>query len=425
MKRNILTFVLIIFAGIMSAQMTHNDSVVNRIKVYAIYEISCMQYPQDAKKKKEDLKLKECLEKTPKDFIEKFNTDTKLKKCKETAEKIYQYDVSSIKDSTSLNQFFRVHLEKDFNAQKGSDSFKKLLSFIQKESSKFENLRTKVDELGESSTTPQDDLEEDDSQNEKEMDSIDENINDNIIDQTNESNERHGSNVYNPFEGVNITAALIVLLLLCLSGYCIYLFIKSKKQEEMLHSLSSQCDRIAEILAVSNGTDLSSKVSALVKEKKKLKNEIAGLNSKIEEQERKLIQQQEKIQSPTGIVSGEVYANQEEAYSQMPKELIGTEMFLGLPTNNLFGNPYESYKPGKTLYKLTYTSDSSATYEFYNSPETIQYAKQSRSKFIECACMIDNEDVDYFSTIATIQKGKLEKTDEGWKIITKARVHLA
>ena len=113
MRRHILTLALILFSCIMSAQMTHNDSIVNSIKVKAIYEISSLYYPQDAKFKKEDLKLKECL--NPEGFIKKFSTDDKLKKCKECSETIAKYDASSVTDAKSLYKFFKTNLEKDFS----------------------------------------------------------------------------------------------------------------------------------------------------------------------------------------------------------------------------------------------------------------------------------------------------------------------
>lgn len=420
MRRHILTLALILFSCIMSAQMTHNDSIVNSIKVKAIYEISSLYYPQDATFKKEDLKLKECL--NPEDFIKKFSTDDKLKKCKECSEIIAKYDASSVTDAESLYIFFKTNLEKDFSSKKDSQSFKVLLKGIKKEASKWENSSTK-DNFGETPPfAPQEQLEEDDRAKEAEMDSSVVGSN-----HATESNNDKSSNIYNPFEGLNVIPIVVASLFLFLLGVCVYLYIKTQKQSKQIKALLSQCDEISLILDVPNSERLPADVKAIVKECEKNRKRIADLESSIREKESNWAKQQELYKVTTGsharLAMGGV-ATQDSCH-QVQESVIGKEMYLGLPTNNVFNNPSDSYKSGKTLYKLTYTSEDTATYEFYNSPETIQYAKQSRSRFIECACLIDNEDVDSFSTISTIQKGELRKTDEGWKICKKACVLLA
>ena len=112
--------------------------------------------------------------------------------------------------------------------------------------------------------------------------------------------------------------------------------------------------------------------------------------------------------------------------SEPPKaSLVGKEMFLYLPNDNMFKEGSEEYRSGKTLYKMIYTSEETADFEFVNKPEALAFAKQSRSRFLEGACFIENDDVISFNTIQTIEKGKLEKANEGWKIISKARIRLS
>ena len=112
--------------------------------------------------------------------------------------------------------------------------------------------------------------------------------------------------------------------------------------------------------------------------------------------------------------------------SEPPKaSLIGKEMFLYLPNDNMFKEGSEEYRSGKTLYKMVYTSEETADFEFVNRPEALAFAKQSRSRFLEGACFIENDDAISFNTIQTLEKGKLAKVDEGWNIISKARIRLS
>lgn len=100
-------------------------------------------------------------------------------------------------------------------------------------------------------------------------------------------------------------------------------------------------------------------------------------------------------------------------------------MFLNFPQDGVFDECSEQYRQGKSLYCMTYTSEETADFEFVNKPENIRYAQQSRSSFLEEACIIENDDVESFSYIQTIEKGKLEKYEDGWKIISKARIRLS
>ena len=112
--------------------------------------------------------------------------------------------------------------------------------------------------------------------------------------------------------------------------------------------------------------------------------------------------------------------------SEPPKvSLVGKEMFLYLPNDNMFKEGSEEYRSGKTLYKMVYTSEDTADFEFVNRPEALAFAKQSRSRFLEGACFIENDDAISFNTIQTLEKGKLVKADEGWSIKSKARIRLS
>ena len=132
-----------------------------------------------------------------------------------------------------------------------------------------------------------------------------------------------------------------------------------------------------------------------------------------------------KLHSPT--LTWDIDNSERSVYESEPPKasLIGKEMFLYLPNDNMFKEGSEEYRSGKTLYKMVYTSEETADFEFVNRPEALAFAKQSRSRFLEGACFIENDDAISFNTIQTLEKGKLAKADEGWNIISKARIRLS
>lgn len=105
--------------------------------------------------------------------------------------------------------------------------------------------------------------------------------------------------------------------------------------------------------------------------------------------------------------------------------LVGKKMYLNFPQDDVFDEGTEEYLQGKSLYCMTYTSEETAVFEFVNKPENIRFAQQSRSSFLEEACIIENDDVETFSYIQTTEKGELEKYADGWKIVSKARIRLS
>ena len=123
--------------------------------------------------------------------------------------------------------------------------------------------------------------------------------------------------------------------------------------------------------------------------------------------------------------SGSASIQREEEEVREKYSLIGKKKYLNFPQDDVFDEGTEEYLQGKSLYCMTYTSEETAVFEFVNKPENIRFAQQSRSSFLEEACIIENDDVETFSYIQTTEKGKLEKNADGWSIISKARIRLS
>jgi len=253
-----------------------------------------------------------------------------------------------------------------------------------------------------------------------------------------------------------LPAAILSLALLGSLFFCFQLWRKNKELEKersmIRESLRKITDRVNSNYANKDSlVELAGKMNAVFnslinKEKGPLEAKIKELEARIEKAESKSSAYNNSFSTNRGNDYGNVGTSavkSEESHSptvtwnidnsersihesEPPKvSLIGKEMFLYLPNDNMFKEGSEEYRSGKTLYKMVYTSEESADFEFINRPEALAFAKQSRSRFLEGACFIENDDAISFNTIQTLEKGKLAKVDEGWNIISKARIRLS
>ena len=243
---------------------------------------------------------------------------------------------------------------------------------------------------------------------------------------------------------------ILVLLLILLGLYCFQLWRNNKILQEEKKDVVKYLSQITPAYAKKSSSSLANAVLVKYKEvtdnNKTLENKIKDLKEEIENAERKSSAYNNSFSTNRGDDYGNVSSNVvrgEESNSptltwdidnsersihesEPPKaSLIGKEMFLYLPNDNMFKEGSEEYRSGKTLYKMVYTSEETADFEFVNRPEALAFAKQSRSRFLEGACFIENDDAISFNTIQTLEKGKLAKADEGWNIISKARIRLS
>ena len=105
-------------------------------------------------------------------------------------------------------------------------------------------------------------------------------------------------------------------------------------------------------------------------------------------------------------------------------ESVAKISYVGIPRNGTFVGEFDSFKPGKCLYKVISSDGHNGTFEFYNSAESIEIVKQSRTEFLEPACNITNLDDSTFNKIDTLKEGRVEKINNVWRIIEKADIEL-
>jgi hypothetical protein len=259
---------------------------------------------------------------------------------------------------------------------------------------------------------------------------------------------------YEKTEGFSSLLPIVILSIALLGSlfFCFQLWRKNQilenERSKIRENLRKITDRVNSNYANKDSlVELARKMNAvfntlIIKEKGPLEAKIKELEARVEKAEMKSSAYNNPYSTnrrndygnvSSNVVRGEesnspTFINSERSVheSEPPKaSLVGKEMFLYLPNDNMFKEGSEEYRSGKTLYKMVYTSEESADFEFINRPEALAFAKQSRSRFLEGACFIENDDAISFNTIQTLEKGKLVKADEGWNIISKARIRLS
>lgn len=190
-------------------------------------------------------------------------------------------------------------------------------------------------------------------------------------------------------------------------------------------SLEDECNELKENREKND--DLLRKRIAETKDMQDMINLLKQKNAELEEQNRVLQEdvknleeaRRKQIRQSAATTICDVVSHKEEIKQNIPREY-----YLGVPQNGKFSEGSEIYRPGKVLYRMVSTDGVYGEFEYINRPEAIGYAKQSRTSFLESACNIIGEGKLDFVQIETKQKGKVERTNDGWKIIKKADVYL-
>ena len=167
----------------------------------------------------------------------------------------------------------------------------------------------------------------------------------------------------------------------------------------------------------------------LVKEKEDIYKEadkIRRINDKLENDNSRLRKQLEENDKAKIIVSAQTQSttSANPVVIEKKPEPVAKISYVGVPKNGAFTGEFDSYKPGKCLYKVISTDGLYGTFEFYNSTESIGIVKQSRTEFLEPACNITNLDDTTFNKIETLKEGKVEKVNNVWRIVEKSDIKL-
>lgn len=170
-------------------------------------------------------------------------------------------------------------------------------------------------------------------------------------------------------------------------------------------------------------------IDRLVKEKEYIYKEadkIRRINDKLENDNSRLRKQLEENDKAKIIVSAQTQSttSANPVVIEKKPEPVAKISYVGVPKNGAFTGEFDSYKPGKCLYKVISTDGLYGTFEFYNSTESIGIVKQSRTEFLEPACNITNLDDTTFNKIETLKEGKVEKVNNVWRIVEKSDIKL-
>lgn len=163
-------------------------------------------------------------------------------------------------------------------------------------------------------------------------------------------------------------------------------------------------------------------IMILEKEQEMVKRDAERKNREI----RLLKENIESLESALALAKKKAESESQSAEKGRTAHIISTPIayYVGSPRDGHFAGGSEVYRPGKSLFKITILNNNIGEFEFVQRPEAIQIAQQSKSTFLEPACNITN-DVATFSQVLTVKNGKVERTDDGWKIICKADISLA
>ena len=146
-------------------------------------------------------------------------------------------------------------------------------------------------------------------------------------------------------------------------------------------------------------------------------------NDKLENENSRLRRQLEEKDKEKKVTTAQSQSNILTNRMETVKPVIRIS-FVGVPRNGTFVGEFDSYKPGKCLYKVISADGHYGTFEFYNSIESLDIVKQSRTEFLEPACNIKNLDDSTFNKIDTLKEGRVEKINNVWRIIEKADIEL-
>ena len=444
----LLCLALVTLVANAASQYDTKDKVINRAKAIAARHVIHHNGG-------EFMDVKEATNAKSVDALEKLIKNDSDKKFEKICDEIENYKVNG-KDTASLIKSFEALLKK-YNV-KDKNALEQVRMPIRNSSPLFIN----------------ESISNSDEQNEAEHNDDELEHNENVPQEDHDGTESYGK-VYDSSEDFSyadkdelkktdrfsslLPTVLLSLALLASLFFCFQLWRKNKElkkeRSKIRENLRKITDRVNSNYANKDTlVELAGKMNAVFNTL--INKEIGPLEEKIKELEEKVYKAKRESyanNNPYSISNnesglgdvGSYEAKDEESLSptvtwditkdnsgrsiyeqETPKaSLVGKEMYLYLPNDNMFKEGSEEYRPGKTLYKMVYTSEEAADFEFVNKPEALAFAKQSRSRFLESACFIENDDAISFNTIQTLEKGKLVKADEGWNIISKARIHLS
>lgn len=110
--------------------------------------------------------------------------------------------------------------------------------------------------------------------------------------------------------------------------------------------------------------------------------------------------------------------NEDKQQADLPAVL-----YVGVPSQGIFGEGYTSDRPAKTLYRLNRTDASHAKFSFISSDLNYRLVKSNITQFVESAAEIENEENRInFTSIVTVVPGEVEKCGDGWEITKKALI---
>ena len=195
----------------------------------------------------------------------------------------------------------------------------------------------------------------------------------------------------------------------------------------------------AAVLLFKQNKELKKKVADSVKERGKRNDELSNKENEIqklkeavhrlENQCQELSKSRDEVEEfYQGLLNSRERKEPEKKIREEKEDVqdagLPKEYFMRSPKGGMFDEGTTTYRPGKALYKIVSADDMVGTFEYINTPEAVEYARQSKSSFIEPACTILNDGEISISQIVTEQKGKVKRVDNGWKIIEKANVRL-
>lgn len=194
------------------------------------------------------------------------------------------------------------------------------------------------------------------------------------------------------------------LLLLLAIGGCVYLRLQLKHAKE-------------DIIMLKDDVCAAEKELERKREQyKALQNDATTAKSEIEKMKAAQRREDEKP-----ITINNVPPASEEPTMPVLEDKV---LFVGLPENGVFGTVYETYRPGKTIYQITAHQQGIGDLEFVCQSEAINIAKNSKTTFLHPACTIEN-DIDVFTGITMVKKGKVRYENEQWTIVEKAVIRLS
>lgn len=220
-------------------------------------------------------------------------------------------------------------------------------------------------------------------------------------------------------EGLGTRVLVFSLVIAVLLGTAAYLILQLKKSKKLVAQKENE---IHEATALSQ--ELQHDRDAAIQEITLLQTKNKQLKSAVEELHRTIerMQQGERLNAEAAATERDAPKTIQNA--AITTAQIPTIYFASIPVNGAFSDVNNEYKQGKYIYRIETLDGLKGQFEFFNDSETIWYANQSRSAYVEPACYIVNAVSGNFKEVKTLEKGTVEKSDYGWKITSKARVSL-